>query len=340
MDYSKLPTEKQNPKTAALDTLSVEKILSLMNSEDESVPQAVKKANPQIAKAVRIVVSSLKKGGRLFFVGAGTSGRLGVIEAAECPPTFNTPPELVQAIMAGGKASVFRSREGVEDCGAEARQEIAKRIRKGDVVIGMSASGVTPFVQAALREARKHAARTILIACHPSSPLRSSVDCVIAPHVGPEVIAGSTRLKAGTATKLILNRLTVASMVQLGKVYGNWMVDLQPKSQKLKARGLRILGELSGVRGKRAEQLFSDAKGNVKLAILMARKNLSYPEACRALEKTGGSLRKALGRSLRGANPRGAEAIPSIIFLSKDRDSPRGAISRRRLLRSASLGSQ
>ena len=294
MDYSKLPTEKQNPKTAALDTLSVEKILRLMDWEDESVPRAVRKVNPQITKAVRIVVSSLKKGGRLFFVGAGTSGRLGVIEAAECPPTFNTPPELVQAIMAGGKASVFRSREGAEDRETEARREIQKRIRKGDVVVGISASGVTPFVRAALREAKNRAAGTILVACNFSSPLRFSADCVIAPRVGPEVIAGSTRLKAGTATKLILNRLTVASMVQLGKVYGNWMVDLQPKSQKLKARGLRILGELSGVRGERAEQLFSDAKGNVKLAILMARKNLSYPEARRALENSGGFLRKAL----------------------------------------------
>ena len=293
MDYSRLPTEKQNPKTAALDTLSVEKILRLMDSEDQSVPRAVKKVNSKIARAVQLIVSSLKRGGRLFFVGAGTSGRLGVIEAAECPPTFNTPPKLVQALIAGGKSSVFCSREGVEDRLEEGRREVAKRVREVDVVAGISASGVTPFVRGALREAKRRGAKTILVACNFASPLRSEVDVLIAPPTGPEVIAGSTRLKAGTATKLILNRLTVVSMVQLGKVYGNRMVDLQPKSRKLKARGLRILKELSGVSGKKAEKIFNKAKGNVKTAILMAKKNFSYEKARRELERTNGFLRKA-----------------------------------------------
>ena len=293
MDYSKLPTEKQNPKTRALDTLSIEKILNLMDAEDRSVPRAVKKVNRRIAGAVRIMVDSLKKGGRLFFVGAGTSGRLGVIEAAECPPTFNTPPGLIQAMMAGGKASVFRSREGAEDRFEDARREAAKRVRKVDVVIGISASGVTPFVQGALQEAKKRGAKTVLIACNLKSPIHF-VDALIAPKTGPEVIAGSTRLKAGTATKLILNRLTVASMVQLGKVYGNRMVDLQPRSKKLKARGLRILRELSGVSEDKAEKLFAQAKGNVKLAILMAGKNLTYRNAVHTLRKKGGFLRLAL----------------------------------------------
>ena len=297
MDYSKLPTEKQNPKTAALDTLSIEKILEVMNAEDGSVPRAVKKVGREITRAVRIIVASLKNGGKLFFVGAGTSGRLGVIEAAECPPTFNTPPERVQAIMAGGKASVFRSREGAEDRLEDARREIAKRVGKADVVVGISASGVTPFVRGALREAKNCGAKTILVACNFSSPLRSHVDVLIAPQTGPEVIAGSTRLKAGTATKLVLNRLTVASMVQLGKVYGNRMVDLQPRSRKLKARGLHILKDLSGISGEKAEKFFNEARGNVKLAILMARKNLTYSQAVCAIRKSDGFLRRALNHS-------------------------------------------
>lgn len=294
MDYSKLPTEKQNPKSVSLDTLPTGKILSLMNLEDESVPRAVKKVRPQIAKGVRLIVSCLRKKGRLFFVGAGTSGRLGVIEAAECPPTFNTPPEQIQALMAGGKSSVFRSKEGAEDQEKEARREISKRVRKNDVVVGISASGVTAFVRGALQEAKKRGASTILVACNLNSPFSSHVNVLIAPKTGPEMIAGSTRLKAGTATKLILNQLTVASMVQLGKVYQNWMVDLQPRSKKLKARGVRILKELSGAGENRAQKFFNRAKGNVKLAILMAKKNLTYPQAKTVLKKTDGFLRKAL----------------------------------------------
>ncbi len=297
MDYSKLPTEKQNPKSVSLDTLPIEKILSLMNLEDESVPRAVQKASPQIARGVRLIVSCLRKKGRLFFVGAGTSGRLGVIEAAECPPTFNTSPEQIQALMAGGKSSVFRSKEGAEDREKEARREISKRARKNDVVVGISASGVTPFVRGALQAAKKRGASTILVACNLASPFGSQVNVLIAPKTGPEVIAGSTRLKAGTATKLILNQLTVASMVQSGKVYQNWMVDLQPKSKKLKARGVRILKELSGTSENKARRFFSQAKGNVKLAILMAKKNLTYSQAKNVLKKTDGFLRKALNLS-------------------------------------------
>lgn len=294
MDYSKLPTEMQNPKTRSLDTFSVEKILGLIDQEDQSVPKAVKKVEGAVARAVRIIVASLKKGGRIFFVGAGTSGRLGVLEAAECPPTFNTPPSLVQSVMAGGKRAVFHSQEGAEDRGREARRGVRKRVRKNDVVVGITASGITPFVREALREARRKGARTILVACNFSSPLRSHADVLIAPRVGPEVIAGSTRLKAGTATKLILNRLTVASMVRLGKVYGNLMVDLQPRSKKLKARGLGILKRFAGISDEKAERLFKKAKGRVIVAILMAKKNFSYVRALRALKETDGFLRKAL----------------------------------------------
>lgn len=294
MDYSKLPTEMQNRKTVSLDTLPIEKILSLMDQEERAVPQAVRRLNLKIAQAVRLIVASFKKGGRLFFVGAGTSGRLGVIEAAECPPTFNTPPDLVQAVVAGGRGALFRSQEGAEDRVGDARLEMRTRVRRNDVVVGITASGVTPFVQGALEEARKRGARTILIACNLSSPLRSKGDVVIAPQVGPEVISGSTRLKAGTATKLILNRLTVASMVQLGKVYKNWMIDLQPRSRKLKARALRLLRELGGVSDRKARLLFKKSKGQIKVALLMARKDLSYRESRLLLERTDGLLRKAL----------------------------------------------
>ena len=300
MDYSKLPTEKQNPRTASLDTHSIKKILQLIDREDRLVPRAVAKARPALTRAVELIVSSLKKGGRLIFVGAGTSGRLGVLEAAECPPTFNTPPGLVQAVMAGGKRSVFRSQEGAEDRESEARREVRRRVRKGDVVVGISASGVTPFVGGALAEARKKGARTILVACNLTSPLGWAVDVLIAPKTGPEVIAGSTRLKAGTATKLILNRLTVTAMIRLGKVYENWMVDLQPHSKKLRHRALRILKRFGGVPETKARSLLKMAHGRTKAAILMAQKNISYSEALRILKKNDGFLRKALTHKVPG----------------------------------------
>lgn len=267
MDYSKLPTEKQNPRTKALDSLPVSKILRLMDEEDVRVPRAVKKVNAQLGEAIRLIVHSLRNGGRLIFAGAGTSGRLGVLEAAECPPTFNTPPSVVQALMAGGKRAVFRSQEGAEDRRGEAEKKIRNVVRKGDVVVGISASGVTPFVEGALREARKRGGRTILVACNPRSPLRRLAEVVVAPQVGPEVIAGSTRLKAGTATKLVLNRLTVASMVQLGKVHGNLMVDLQPKSKKLKARAERLIQLLTGLPPQKARRLLKKSRGSVKTAL-------------------------------------------------------------------------
>lgn len=294
MDYSRLPTEKQNPKTERLDVLSIAEILHVIDREDQSVPKAVRRVNSKIARASEIIVRCLKKGGRLFFVGAGTSGRLGVLEAAECPPTFNTPPSLVQAIMAGGRQAVFRSKEGAEDNELKAKRQIAKKVKPNDVVVGISASGVTGFVRSALREARKRGARTIAVACNFSSPIGSLADVVIAPRVGPEVIAGSTRLKAATATKLILNRLTVASMVRLGKVYGNLMVDLQPRSKKLRDRGLRILKKLGGLTGQKAQSIFRKSEGQLKAAILMARKNLSRRQALLRLKQNKGFLRKAL----------------------------------------------
>lgn len=265
-----------------------------MDREDRAVTQAVERVGPKISQAVRLIVSSLKTGGRLFFAGAGTSGRLGVLEAAECPPTFNTPPSLVQAVMAGGKRALFRSQEGAEDRIQEARRKLGKRVRKGDVVVGISASGVTPFVKGALIEAKRKGAKTILVACNLQSPIQKLAGVLIAPQAGPEIIAGSTRLKAGTATKLILNRLTVASMVQLGKVYDNWMVDLQPRSKKLKARAERLVKRLTGLRDREARRLLRRAKGRTKVAILMGRKNISFAQAIRLLKKSNGFLRTAL----------------------------------------------
>jgi N-acetylmuramic acid 6-phosphate etherase len=294
INYSRLPTEQNNPRTRKIDTLSTPEILKLIHEEDRLLPLAVWKVQSQIARGVNLIAASLQNGGRLFFAGAGTSGRLGVIEAAECPPTFNTPPSLVQAVMAGGRKAVFRSQEGAEDRRVEALQIFRRKLKKGDVLVGIAASGVTPFVQGAFQAAKEKKARTLLVTCNPSPAAKNLFDYLIAPNVGPEVISGSTRLKAGTATKLILNMLTVASMIRLGKVYRNWMVDLQPKSKKLKARALRLIEYLGSVPPKDSEKHLLRAKGKVKHAILMAKRNWDYKKASKALKETRGFLAKAL----------------------------------------------
>ena len=294
INYAEIPTEKSNPRTRDLDRLPVFEILRSMNREDAIVAGAVKKVIPAISRAAGSIVASLRRNGKLFFVGAGTSGRLGVMEAAECPPTFNTSPSLVRAIMAGGRGSVFKSKEGAEDRKKDAERQIGRLVSRGDVVVGIAASGVTPFVAAALAEARRRKAKTVLITCHPHPVFRSAVDILIAPRTGPEVISGSTRLKAGTATKLVLNMLTVASMVKLGKVYGNRMVDLVPRSVKLKERALRLIQELGRVSRKKAEYYYQDSGGRTKLAILMARRSQSKQEAERLLKKCRHFLRPAL----------------------------------------------
>ena len=314
--YSRLATERANPASVDLDRLSAQAIARLMNREDARAVRAVGRVAPRIAAAVDLVAAALSRGGRLFFVGAGTSGRLGVLEAAECPPTFGTPPRLVQAIMAGGRAAVFRSREGAEDDRGAARREIRRRVRAGDVVIGVSASGVTPFVRAAIVEARRRGARTVLVACNPTSPRaafartsgahrrghppanqspRRQETIIIAPRPGPEVLAGSTRLKAGTATKLVLNTLTTASLTRLGRVHGNRMVDLQPRSRKLRERAVTLIQELAGVARPRARRALKAAGGRVRVAVVMARTGTSALAARRALKAAGGSLRTLLG---------------------------------------------
>lgn len=292
--FARLPTEQANPRSRALDRLSIPQILRLMNREDACVPAAVGRAIPQIAKTVRLIVDALQSGHRLLFIGAGTSGRLGIIEAAECPPTFNTPPPLVQALIAGGNPAVFRSREGAEDDRVRVRREVRRRVRRGDAVVGIAASGVTPFVGEGLRAARALGAATVLVTCAPSARRRTAADVVIAASVGPEVLTGSTRLKAGTATKLILNMLTVASMVRLGKVYGNLMVDVRPTSRKLRARALRIVAQAAGVPPIRAAQALRTASGAVKPAIVMAARGVSRGEADALLARSRGRLRPIL----------------------------------------------
>lgn len=292
--YSTLPTERPNRASRGLDRLSPLEIIGLMNREDVRAAASVGRVKRAVAGAAEMISRSLESGGRLFFVGAGTSGRLGVMEAAECPPTFSTPPSLVQAIIAGGRRSVFRSREGAEDREDEARREIRKRVRAGDVVVGIAASGVTPFVRAALAEARRRRAMTVLVAMNARSPLRSLANVLIAPRVGPEVLTGSTRLKAGSATKMILNMLTTASMTRLGKVYGNLMVDVRPSSRKLAARALRLVELVGETSPARARRCLGAAGGRVKTAIVMARLGVSASRARRLLAESGGSLRLCL----------------------------------------------
>jgi N-acetylmuramic acid 6-phosphate etherase len=292
--YARLSTERPNPASHRLDLLPARRIARLMNREDARAVRAVGRVTSRVAAAVDLIVAALARGGRLFFVGAGTSGRLGVLEAAECPPTFGTPPRLVQAIMAGGRGAVFRSREGAEDDERAAAREVARRVRRGDVVVGISASGVTPFVRAALRTARRQGASTALVACNAARGRTAPARIVIDPRPGPEVLTGSTRLKAGTATKLVLNTLTTATMARLGRLYGNRMVDLQPRSRKLRERALRLIEELAGVSRRRATRALADSGGRVRLAIVMARTGASRHDAARALRRAGGSLRAVL----------------------------------------------
>ena len=294
INYAALPTEQPHPLTGTLDRMSVEAVLRQMNRDDAVVPRAVAAQIPSIARAVRHLTGALREGGRIIFVGAGTSGRFGILEAAECPPTFNTPPHLVQAVMAGGRRAVFRSQEGAEDRAAEAAAAIRRRVRPGDAVIGVAASGVTPYVRSALQAARRRGAMTILVSCNARSPVKRLADVAIVPRTGPEVIAGSTRLKAGTATKLVLNMLTVATMVQIGKVYGHWMVDLQPRSRKLTARAVRLVCRFAGLPERRAARLLRQAGGNAKRAIVMGRLGVSSRTAQRSLHRYGGFLRPLL----------------------------------------------
>ena len=297
--WQDLPTEAINPATLAIDKMAVEDIIDIISGEDRRVVTAVHRERERIAHGVDILVGTLRKGGRIFLVGAGTSGRLGVVEAAEMPPTFGTPPELVQAIMAGGQEAVFRAREGVEDNFEEGARSVARlRVTKRDVIIGVSASGITQFVRGALTGGRKKGARIIFVTCWPGTELSNYVDLIIAPVVGAEVIAGSTRLKAGTATKMVLNMLTTIAMIRVGKTYGNLMVDVKTGSEKLKDRARRIVAIVTGVEPEEAGELLLKAKWNVKAAIVMKKAGVPYSRALRLLKKADDSIREALGEDL------------------------------------------
>src|SRR5262245_57803171 len=297
--WQDLPTEAINPATLGIDRMSVLDMVDLVSSEDRRVVAAVHKERERIAHGVEMIAGALKKGGRLFLVGAGTSGRLGIVEAAEMPPTFGTPPTLVQAIMAGGQDAMFRAREGVEDNFEEGARSMARlRVSQRDVVVGVSASGITQFVRGALTGARKKRARTVFITCWPGTELQNFVDLIIAPAVGPEVIAGSTRLKAGTATKMVLNMLTTISMIRVGKTYGNLMVDVKTGSEKLKDRARRIVAIVTGADPEEAGELLQRAKWNVKAAIVMKKAGVTYTQALRKLKSADDSIREALGEDL------------------------------------------
>jgi N-acetylmuramic acid 6-phosphate etherase len=294
-DFARLLTEQRNPRTDRIDALPVAEIIDLLNREDATIAGAVGAEKAKIARGVNLLVDRIRKGGRMFFVGAGTSGRLGVLEAAELPPTFDTPRTLAQAIMAGGPECVWASKEGAEDDAEDgARQLRIRALQSLDAVVGISASGVTPFVLGALEEARKKGAARILVSCNRRGVPRDAADVHIAPEVGPEVIAGSTRLRAGTATKMVLNLLTVTTMIRLGKVYENLMVDLQTRSDKLLSRAKRIVGVLGGVSEGEAWRALKKAGGSTKTAIVMLRRGVSHEEALALLERSGGLLRGAL----------------------------------------------
>src|SRR5262245_13726163 len=297
--WQDLPTEAINPATLGIDRMSVLEMVDLVSGEDRRVVAAVHRERERIAHGVEIIAGALKKGGRLYLVGAGTSGRLGIVEAAEMPPTFGTTPRLVQAIMAGGQDAVFRAREGVEDNFEEGARSIARlRVSKRDVVVGVSASGITQFVRGALTGARKKGARIVFVTCWPGTELQNYVDLIIAPAVGPEVVAGSTRLKAGTATKMVLNMLTTISMIRIGKTYGNLMVDVQTGSEKLKDRARRIVSIVTGADPDEAADLLIRAKWNVKAAIVMKKAHVTLPQALRKIKSADDSIRKALGEDL------------------------------------------
>ena len=297
--WQDLPTEGINPDTLSIDTMPVSEIIDLISAEDRKVVTAVHHERERIARGVDLIVSALKRKGRLLLVGAGTSGRLGVLEAAEMPPTFGTPPQLVQAVMAGGQDAMFRSREGVEDNFEEGARSIARlRVTRRDVIVGVSASGLTPFVRGALTGARTKGARIIFVTCWPGTELQNYVDLIIAPEVGPEVIAGSTRLKAGTATKMVLNMLTTIAMIRIGKTYGNLMVDLQTGAEKRRDRARRIVSLATGIDLEDADALLKRARWNVKAAIVMERGHLTYGQAIRRLKTSDDSIREALGEDL------------------------------------------
>ncbi len=285
-------TEERNPQTMDIDRLSTLEILQLMNAEDATVPTAVAQALPAIAQAVEMIVERLRNGGRLIYMGAGTSGRLGILDAVECVPTFSTPPELVQGIIAGGEGAIIHSVEGAEDSREQGRADLlALNPTAQDVIVGIAASGRTPYVVSALETAQEIGAGTVGIACNSPAAVLDAAEIKIAALVGPEVVTGSTRLKAGTAQKLILNMISTASMIRLGKVYGNLMVDVRVSNQKLAERARRIIREVTGISEEEAAALLEQSGNEVKTAIVMALLGVDAANARSQLAANQGVLR-------------------------------------------------
>lgn len=300
-EIAALPTEQNNPASACIDTASVREILEIMNNEDAGIPAAVRAELPAIEQAVELIVAAFRRGGRLIYAGAGTSGRLGILDASECPPTFGTPPEMVQGIIAGGRDAVFRSQEGAEDRPEDGARDIADlHVHERDVVCGLAASGRTPYVVGALREARSRGAATLLVSTNSPDRLQQlgvPADIYICPQVGPEVVTGSTRLKSGTAQKLVLNMLTTAAMIRLGKTYGNVMIDLQMTNNKLRERARRVVMDITGTDYETAAATLDTAGGHVKTALLMLLGSMGREEAQQRLQAADGFVRPALEKN-------------------------------------------
>ena len=297
MDRSRLTTEKRNLRSRDIDRRSTLGIVEVINAEDRRVAPAVGRQMRRMAAAVELIVAGFRAGGRLVYVGAGTSGRLGVLDAAECPPTFGTPRAMVQGLIAGGARALVRSAEGAEDRAADGAAAIdRRRVTARDTVVGIAACGLTPFVRGAVARARTRGARTVFVTCSPEVAKSIRADVVIAPVVGPEVVTGSTRMKAGTATKLVLNTLTTAAMVRLGKVHGNLMVDLRATNATLRDRAERIVMAETGSSRAAARRLLTRAGGAAKTAIVMHFRKCGRAQAGRRLAASGGSLRAALGK--------------------------------------------
>jgi N-acetylmuramic acid 6-phosphate etherase len=300
-----LKTEQRNHRSQGLDQKSTLEILRVLNREDAHVASAVRRELPTIARAVDAISKAFRKGGRLFYLGAGTSGRLAVLDAAEIPPTFGTPPRMVQAIIAGGKRAMLHAVEGAEDSAANGARDLAKaKLTRRDVVVGIAASGTTPYVLGGLRFARRSGASTIGLTSNPDSPLARQVQIAIVPKTGPEAIAGSTRMKAGTAQKLVLNMLSTASMVRLGRVYENQMICVIATNEKLRRRSAWILEETAGVSASTAAHALRQTRHDLPVALVMLKTGSSAAQASQLLRKSGGNVRQAL----EAARPRGADS--------------------------------
>lgn len=294
-NLSRLPTEQPNSTAENFDLKSSLEIVHIINSQDAQVAGAVKAALPHIARGIDVIAEALKKGGRLIYVGAGTSGRIAALDASECPPTFNTHRRMVQFVIAGGARALYTATEASEDSPALGRREIAKKKPdKNDAVVGVAASGRTPFTVAAIEYAREHGAKTIAVTCNPHSVLEKAADFAIVAEVGPEVIAGSSRMKAGTAEKMILNMLSTGAMTRLGYVYGNLMINLHVKNYKLRERGLTILEQLAGIGRAAAKKALRASRDDVPVALVMLESNVGRTQATLALKATNGNVRQAI----------------------------------------------